>query len=120
MTAFEPDYSIPLTGLSDQDGVTSADLPFKLSPDMPFEFRYGRLALENAYGPETMPLIVPMSTEYYDGSRFLINPDDSCWSYDTSLVNLAPSTLTTVNAASGKMSNGLPSGTGPRVGGARC
>ncbi|MDX1802152.1 MAG: DUF6701 domain-containing protein, partial [Marinobacter sp.] len=61
---FTGDYSLKLTTLTDQDGVTSSALPFALSPDMPFEFRYGRLSLENAYGPETMPLTVPMTAEY--------------------------------------------------------
>ena len=112
VTPFSPDYSVRLTTLSDQDGVSSDGMPFPLSPQMPFEFRYGRLALENAYGPETMPLTVPLSTEYFDGSRFVINTDDSCWQYDTSLVTLAPSTLTTINAVSGTLSSGQPSGAG--------
>lgn len=42
------------------------------------QMRFGRLALTGAYGPETAPLPVPWQVEYYDGSDFILNADDSC------------------------------------------
>ncbi len=44
--------------------------------------RYGRLAIQNAYGSELMPLSVPLSLEYYAGANngFITNTKDSCTS----------------------------------------
>lgn len=43
-----------------------------------FEVRYGRLRLDDAFGPETANLPVNFSTEYWLGNRFIDNQDDSC------------------------------------------
>ncbi|WP_024460662.1 DUF6701 domain-containing protein [Marinimicrobium sp. LS-A18] len=40
--------------------------------------RYGRLHLEDAFGPEVIDLPVPFYTEYWNGSEFVRNVDDSC------------------------------------------
>jgi len=45
--------------------------------------RYGRIQLQNAYGPETLPLTIPVLTEYFDGTNFVLNSLDSCTPYDT-------------------------------------
>lgn len=42
------------------------------------EYRYGRLLVDNAYGPETEPLGIPLRLEYYSDTRFLTNTEDSC------------------------------------------
>lgn len=42
------------------------------------DFRYGRLFINNAYGPETEDLAITFRVEYFDGERFVINTDDSC------------------------------------------
>ncbi len=42
------------------------------------EFRYGRLILDNSFGPESEPLEIPVRVEFYDGSDFVLNEDDSC------------------------------------------
>lgn len=81
---FNPDYSIELTRLEDADGVTaSPQTPLELAPSFGFEIRYGRLSVDNAYGPETMDLIVPFEATYYTGSGFVVNEPDSCWAYAT-------------------------------------
>ncbi|MFM1897472.1 MAG: hypothetical protein RLZZ385_2546 [Pseudomonadota bacterium] len=41
------------------------------------EFRYGRLLIDNAFGPETEPLGVPFRIEYWNGTEFVLNTDDS-------------------------------------------
>lgn len=41
------------------------------------EFRYGRLLIDNAFGPETEPLNIPLRIQYFDGTRFVDNVDDS-------------------------------------------
>jgi len=42
------------------------------------QFRFGRLRLEDSYGPETANLPVRFLTEYWNGSGWLQNTDDSC------------------------------------------
>jgi len=41
------------------------------------KFRWGRLKLSSASGPETQPLKIPVLTEYWNGSRFVTNTADS-------------------------------------------
>lgn len=50
------------------------------------DVRFGQLFLENAFGPETFPLQLNVSTRYFDGTRFIVNTDDSC----TNLVDTDP------------------------------
>lgn len=44
----------------------------------PVAMRYGRLKFYNAYGAETMPLRVKAYAQYWDGSKWVLNTDDSC------------------------------------------
>src|SRR5262249_23782969 len=41
-------------------------------------FRYGRLLISNARGPETSALVVPMETQFWNGSVFTTNAADHC------------------------------------------
>lgn len=45
------------------------------------EFRYGRMQLQNAFGPETRPLAIPLRTEYFNGQGFILNTADDCTEY---------------------------------------
>jgi MSHA biogenesis protein MshQ len=40
--------------------------------------RFGRLRLDDAFGPETVALPVNFVTEYWTGNHFSVNTDDSC------------------------------------------
>lgn len=40
--------------------------------------RFGRLRMNNAYGSELLPLPVPLLAQYWNGSGFILNTDDSC------------------------------------------
>ncbi|WP_342806603.1 DUF6701 domain-containing protein [Alteromonas sp. M12] len=42
------------------------------------EYRWGRIVIENGFGPETENILLPVSTEYYLGSDFIRNTDDTC------------------------------------------
>ncbi|MCH2356121.1 MAG: hypothetical protein MK319_05500 [Pseudomonadales bacterium] len=42
------------------------------------EFLYGRLFIDNAYGPETEALEISLRVEFWDGSAFVLNTDDDC------------------------------------------
>jgi hypothetical protein len=47
------------------------------------DVRYGRLVLDNAYGSELLSLIMPLHTEYFNGSGFITNTVDSCTTYNS-------------------------------------
>jgi MSHA biogenesis protein MshQ len=40
--------------------------------------RFGRLRIGNAVGSEETPLPVPLQTEFWSGTGFVLNSDDSC------------------------------------------
>lgn len=40
--------------------------------------RYGRLRIENTFGPESQTLTAPVLTEYYDNGNWMMNAQDSC------------------------------------------
>ncbi|MFL1405788.1 DUF6701 domain-containing protein [Marinobacter sp. M1N3S26] len=109
---FTPDYRIELTRLEDADNVSSPQLPIAIEPDFDFEMRYGRLQLENVYGPETSDLVMPFRVDYYTEEGFVQNTADSCWAYSTDDVVLDQSGLsggsTSVIAASDTLVAGAP------------
>lgn len=45
------------------------------------DVRYGRLRMEPAFGPETEPLSPVLAAQYFDGTRFVTNTEDSCSTY---------------------------------------
>lgn len=44
----------------------------------PLAMRFGRLRLDDAYGPETMDLPAGLMTQYWDGEQFVRAQEDSC------------------------------------------
>ncbi|MEC7817004.1 MAG: DUF6701 domain-containing protein [Pseudomonadota bacterium] len=87
---FGPDLEFLLKPLSDLDnipveGIPARGLALTPEPAAGFKIRYGRLELENVYGPETGdPLLMPFRATYWDGTRFVTNTDDSCSPWATS------------------------------------
>lgn len=67
-------YATPL----DSDGVTSKTGAEQAITTSPTELRFGRLVMDNAYGPEDMPIPLSFYTEYWQGSQFVVNNQDSC------------------------------------------
>jgi hypothetical protein len=53
------------------------------------DVRFGRLRLTNAFGNEVQRLPVPMRAEYWNGTGFVTNTDDSCTSIPRSAIALA-------------------------------
>jgi len=54
---------------------------------------FGRLSLENSFGPETTNFPQPMRTEHFDGAGFITNLSDSCTSYNASKISLTDISL---------------------------
>ncbi|MBU2880199.1 LamG domain-containing protein [Aliiglaciecola lipolytica] len=42
------------------------------------EYRWGRIVIDNGFGPETENILLPVSTEYFNGTDFIQNTDDTC------------------------------------------
>lgn len=67
------------TDIDVDDGVTEpGSSAYKNLTTTPILFRYGRLLLDNAFGPETEDLEIPVRSEFFDGTEFVLNTDDSC------------------------------------------
>ena len=89
----------------DSDGVTldAGDLTAEITDMSPEfyeigtqDFRYGRLIINNAYGPETEDLAITFRVEYYDSveGRFVASVDDSCTVINASQLSFVPNTYT--------------------------
>jgi predicted acyltransferase (DUF342 family) len=52
------------------------------------EIRFGRLRLENSFGPSTFNFPQPMKTEHFDGADFIVTSNNNCVSYDSSKISL--------------------------------
>ncbi|NQZ11727.1 MAG: hypothetical protein HRT35_31640, partial [Algicola sp.] len=88
---FESSIDFIVTEVSDNDGVTSTGgLTQNVSG---IKVRYGRWFLGHTFGPHTAKLAVPMTLEYYNGSRFIPNQADNCTSFDDTNVSLKNITL---------------------------
>lgn len=111
---FTSSLALTVTGISETlDGISSSSVPVSATP-LGTLLRYGRLRLDNTYGPETDTLIVPMQLEYFDGSAFVLNSDDSCWVYDTGAdASVSPAGLTSVQGVTDTVSAGTPPGSSP-------
>jgi len=104
---FNPDLAFRLFSATDSDGAALLSQT-DFNPSADFAVRYGRLQLDNAYGPETMDLGLNMHTEYFDGNGFVLNADDSCWNYNSIVnVSLTPVNVTAVVGMTGTLSNGI-------------
>lgn len=52
------------------------------------QIRFGRLRLNNAHGSELLDLPIPISVQYWNGSQFVTNAEDSCTSLSGSNIGL--------------------------------
>jgi MSHA biogenesis protein MshQ len=84
--AYNPQLVFSLESLIDADGVTILnpveDLPRAFTPEADFEIRYGRVVLDNAYGPENLELLIPLRAEVFDNGGFRLHEQETCWFYD--------------------------------------
>lgn len=80
---FNLDASLELNLIQDSDSVTQSGQPLAIEPTGTLEMRYGRLFIEDAFGPENVNLMMPLTTQYFTGAAFAINTADSCTAYNT-------------------------------------
>ncbi|WP_369600986.1 DUF6701 domain-containing protein [Hahella sp. SMD15-11] len=110
---FVADLRPQLTAVTDSDGVSATGMPLGLAPAGSTVY-WGRMKLENAFGPETLALDVPFSIQYWDGSQYLIHAGDNCTTYDVndatySLSLTPPAGLTTTASGAGTVVAGAGS-----------
>ncbi len=67
----------------DSDGVTVSSASQVASGQV---FRHGRLKLSNVYGATTADIVLPLQAQYWNVSRYVLNPDDSCTSLGASAI----------------------------------
>lgn len=53
------------------------------------KIRYGQMKLFNVYGSELLNLTIPMEVQYWNGSAFVKNGEDSCTQIDAANIGLA-------------------------------
>ncbi|WP_018403714.1 DUF6701 domain-containing protein [Marinobacter gelidimuriae] len=82
---FKPDLTFKVISIEDSDvQPENLEAPLDIKPHSDGDIYYGRLFMENAYGPETSELPVPMRVEYFKNkdSGFVINSNENCWTYN--------------------------------------
>jgi hypothetical protein len=105
---FTADIDFLTATIVDTDGVNVTDT-VAASPTGA-DIRFGRLLIENSFGPETEDFPQLMQVEHFDGAGFVVTANNDCVSYDSdniSLTNISLNPeLTPVKEASGNFSAG--------------
>lgn len=73
--------------------------------------RFGRLRLDDAFGPETYPLNVNFLTEYWAGNRFALNANDSCTQVLRSAITYPAGAISTDSNRTVALTGGSTQGT---------
>lgn len=97
LAPFDADISLDINVL-DSDGIAHAVNPVRFGEavvgngiafDAGKGMRWGRVVLNNAYGSELLPLVMPLRAEYFDGTAFVFNSGDSCTSLPVTQLSLS-------------------------------
>lgn len=99
--------------LVDQDGIQTVskdeaggNIPLleKFTPTG-INILYGRTTIQNTFGPETEPLAQKFTIEYFDNNNWLTHATNSCTSFSSTKVTVAPS-LAVTNILTGQFTSG--------------
>lgn len=100
-----PDAAFTIRATDTTDSVSSND---PAANEGSTNMRSGRVRLENTFGPELTPLVLPLNIEYYSSGDFILNTDDTCTTYDATAGtltnytgNLSPGDTTVTGAVAG-------------------
>lgn len=72
---------LDMNALTATDCVDAGDCDALQLNDTALIFYYGRTILKNSFGPENVALAMPVETQYYNNSGFVLNNYNSCASY---------------------------------------
>jgi len=78
-----------------------------------FDARYGRLRLDDAFGPESTVLPVNFYTEYWTGNSFVKNINDNCTTVLRSAITYPAGTILTPANLNVQLSGGTTTGNYP-------
>jgi len=84
---FSSDINFSTATIIDTDTV-KATSTVDASPDG-VQIRFGRLVLQNSFGPETSDLPQPMQIEHFTANGFIVSSDNNCLSYDSNKITLS-------------------------------
>ena len=87
------DLRVDLEPQDSDSVVITTPISGKISSNL-VEVRLGRLLLRDTYGPEIKSLEMPLKTEYFDGTEWLVNTQDNCTDYDVARVSFEPGSYT--------------------------
>jgi MSHA biogenesis protein MshQ len=73
----------------DSDGDVDNNRVWVLKPEGT-EIRFGRVSLENSFGPETSPIGQVLSVEYFDGTNYVLADTDTCTQYNSTNISFGP------------------------------
>lgn len=90
VAAITSDVDLVFTEIRDSDNVLATGFPLTLQPTG-IGIRFGRIALNNAYGSELLDLNVPLQAEYFAGSSvgYVTNTLDHCTALAVSDLSLS-------------------------------
>ena len=89
---FIANFEIPVDSIIDGDSIAIKPTDTSVTPNIAFfenplfsevlsnslTVNFGRWIVENTYGSETESLSIPMSAQYWNGTKFITNTDDNC------------------------------------------
>jgi len=81
-----------------------------MSIGSPLNLQFGRLHLEDAFGPETADLPINFATEYWTGSFWLQNTFDSCTAIDRSAITFPQGSIASTGNLTVPLSGGSTQG----------
>lgn len=93
--------------IQDADGVTYTSNPYTIGSTLPNtgiafsggnSILQGRISLNNNFGSELLPLTIPVKIEYFNGTNYVTNTNDSCTSISNAnfvSTTATPESLTT-------------------------
>lgn len=99
---YDVSLRIPGSDLTDANnvGIEGAPANVDVGPlTSGVEVREGRFVLANGFGPENESLSMPFAVQYFDGSDWIVNTDDSCMQFDA--INLVSNDASSVISTSG-------------------
>ncbi|MDF1761920.1 MAG: hypothetical protein P1U57_00790 [Oleibacter sp.] len=105
VASFTPALTYVVSAITDSDNV-NLDTPVNINPLTGFGLRFGRLYLDDNYGPEDADLDMYISAQYFNGARYVRHNDDACTSWDSGLGAVTPLTLTQLRSSSGTFMSG--------------
>jgi MSHA biogenesis protein MshQ len=109
---FTSDLRLDIASATDGDGIAASDLVKTLQP-VGVEIRYGRVAIQNAFGSELVDLAVPLTAQYLDaGGNYVANTLDSCTDLTLSLADVSAGDNLDVSNDTCVQDNGGPGDSG--------